>query len=150
MCSCSSVCKITLISLYSVYNKYILYNFIIIMVTSGVNQYALLPQDRSRRKATGRKISRLLIAFNQEHLAKTEKSYWKGNEQLEKKSYTKKNKSNSRRKFSLQCLMLSVGSPHRSEKRQCFQKTLLYSRSVIILALGIISLRKIWHYGIIV
>lgn len=63
------------------------------MVTSGVNQYALLPQDRSR-KATGRKISRLLIAFNQEHLAKTEKSYWKGNEQLEKKKgYTKKNKA---------------------------------------------------------
>lgn len=39
--------------------------------------------------------------------------------------------------------------PTRSEKRQCFQRTFLYSRSVTILALEIISLRKIWYYGII-
>lgn len=116
MCSCSSLCKITLISLYSIYNKYILYNFIIIVVTSGVNQYALLPQDRSRRKATGRKISRLLIAFNQEHLAKTEKSYWKGNEQLEKKGYTKKNKAIAEENSLFNAWCWALG-PHTDQKR---------------------------------
>lgn len=78
---CLSVCKSTVF--FAIYIKYILYNFIIIVVTSEINQYASLPQDRLRRKATVRNILWLLMAFKHEHLEKTEKSYWKSNEQLQ-------------------------------------------------------------------